>query len=124
MRYNTNYAKLIDGVPSYAPHPVALEEDILIGGITHPAGALLCTDRPDALRALGYKQVIREEMPVLEGYYYTETWTESEQAVTQGWEAHEIPVDETPTEQDYIDALNELGVDTMGGEGDADPSAA
>ena len=45
-------------------------------------------------------------MPTREGYYYTETWAETDTAIVQGWEEHEQPEDELT---DAVTALETLG---------------
>ena len=90
---NINYAKLIDGYPAYAPNPIVLTEPIEIDGIIHPAGATLSLSgaAESHYAQLGYKSVTRTVMPTREGYYYTETWAETETEIVQGWEEHEQP---------------------------------
>ena len=48
----------------------------------------------------------RSPMPSKEGFYYTEIWEDSGEAIVQSWTEHEAQA----TTQDYIDALAELGV--------------
>lgn len=84
------YAKLIDGRPQYAPNP------ILHGGsyIGNPPGAVY--------EAEGYKPVRYTEQPEApSGYYYQETWAETEDAIVQGWELVEVPI----TEDEALDIL-------------------
>ena len=86
---NTNYAKLAGGYPEYLRLPIQLAEPITIGEVTHPAGAHLSTNDDAAIKELGYKPVTKTEMPTREGYYYTETWAETETEIVQGWELQE-----------------------------------
>ena len=88
---NTNYAKLAGGYPEYLRLPIQLAEPITIGEVTHPAGAHLSTNDDAAIKELVYKPVTKTEMPTREGYYYTETWAETETEIVQGWEEHEQP---------------------------------
>ena len=88
---NTNYAKLVGGYLEYLRLPVELESSLIINGVTHPAGAHLSTNDDTAIKELGYKPVTRTVMPTREGYYYTETWAETETEIVQGWEEHEQP---------------------------------
>ena len=104
----TNFGKLIDGGIQYLVLPIQLQTDIIINSVIHPALSWLSTDDEAAIRELGYKPVVHTEMPVKEGYSYTETWTETETAIVQVWEEHEQPNE--ATEADYIQSLEELGV--------------
>ena len=100
---NTNYAKLIDGYPAYAPNPIVLTEPIEIDGIIHPAGATLSLSgaAESHYAQLGYKPVTRSPMPSKEGFYYTEKWTETDTAIVQEWEGHE-----QPPATDYTEVLD------------------
>ena len=103
---NTNYAKLVGGYPEYLRLPVELKSPLIINGVTHPAGAHLSTNDDAAIKELGYKPVTRTAMPTRGGYYSTETWTETDTAIVQGWEEHEQPEDELT---DAVTALETLG---------------
>ena len=105
---NRNYGKLIDTYPQYLRMPVQLTADITINGVVHPAGSWLSTDDEGAILELGYKPIVRTDMPVNEGYYCTEKWTETDTVIVQEWEEHEQPNE--ATEADYIESLEELGV--------------
>ena len=98
---STNYAKLLDGYQQYLRLPVELQSPLIINGVTHPAGAHLSTNDDAAIRQLGYKPVTRTVMPTREGYYYTETWTDTGAAIVQGWEEHE-----QPPATDYTEVLD------------------
>ncbi len=104
--FTTNYAQLIDSYPQYLRLPIYITEDITIDGVVMPANSWLSTDKPEVLMELGYKPVTRTEMPVTEGYYYTETWTDTGEEIVQGWEAHEMPEDPLI---DAVTALETLG---------------
>ena len=105
---NRNYCKLTSGYPAYAPSPIVLTEPIEIDSIIHPAGATLSLSgaAESHYAQLGYKPITRTVMPTREGYYYTETWTETDTAIVQGWEEHEQPEDELT---DAVTALETLG---------------
>lgn len=105
---NRNFGKLINTYPQYLRLPVQLTEDITINGVVHPAGSWLSTDDEGAILELGYKPIIRTDAPTKEGYYYTEKWTDTGAAIVQEWEEHE-QLNEA-TEADYIESLEELGV--------------
>lgn len=72
------YAKIIDGYPQYAPNPI-LHNDLWYG---NPPGSVY--------EAEGYKPVslINQPEPLGEGWW-VETWTETEDAIVQGWVWHE-----------------------------------
>lgn len=109
-----DYAKIVNGSPEYVRLPLRLSADMVINGVTHPSGGDLHTNDPAVLSSFGYKPVVRADMPVRDGYYYTVTWTESEGAITQGWEEHETPPDQTA---DMLAALELLGVEQEEGNG-------
>ena len=98
---NTNYAKLAGEYPEYLRLPVELKSPLIINGVTHPAGAHLSTNDDAAIKELGYKPVTKTELPIREGYYYTESWTETDTAIVQEWEEHE-----QPTATDYTEVLD------------------
>lgn len=100
---NNSFGKLIGVYPQCLILPVQLTADITINGIVHPAGSWLSTDDEDAILELGYKPIIRNEVPVKEGYYYIEKWTDTGAAIVQVWEEHERPVAENLEE--VIDIL-------------------
>ena len=62
-----NYGKFINGYPQYLRLPIQLTADITINGVVHPAGSWLSTDNESAILELGYKPIIRSEMPEKEG---------------------------------------------------------
>lgn len=79
------YAKLIDGEPVYAPNPVLVGDNY----VGNPPAELL--------RELGYKPVTFTDYPSQEpdeGYYWAETWTETCEAIVQGWVQEPIPEEE------------------------------
>ena len=86
---NTNYAKLVGEYPEYLRLPIELQSPLVINGVTHPTGAHLSTNDDMAIKDLGYKPVTRSPMPSKEGFYYTESWTETDTAIVQAWEEHE-----------------------------------
>lgn len=100
---NMNYGKLIDTYPQYLRMPIQLTADITINSVVHSAGSWLSTDDEDAILELGYKPIVRTEAPVKEGFYYTEKWVETGDAIVREWEEHEMPVYDNPN--DIIDIL-------------------
>lgn len=75
------YAKLINDTLSLAPNPI-LHNGFWYG---NPPG--------EVYEAEGYKVVQYTEQPTDpgEGYQWQETWTETEDAIVQGWELVEEP---------------------------------
>lgn len=82
---NENYGKLVGEYPEYLRLPVELQAPLIINGVTHPAGAHLSTNDDAAIKELGYKPVTRSPMPSKEGFYYTEVWEDSGEAIVQSW---------------------------------------
>lgn len=93
------YAKLNGGYPVFAPNP------ILHNGMIryNPPGS--------AYEAEGYKQVQYTNQPEPLGTgWFIETWTETEEAIVQGWTWHEA------TDEDEISDTEALAMLT-GGDG-------
>lgn len=93
------YAKLINNFPQYAPNP------ILHNGMIryNPPGSVY--------EAEGYKQVQYAGQPEPPGVgRWVETWTETEDAIVQGWVWHEA------TDEDEISDTEALALLT-GGDG-------
>ena len=89
------FAKLIDNELHEPRFPLRGDHDVF-------------TTDEEILREYGYKPVVYDETPELaENEYVTPIYTESETQIIVTWEVH---IDDTATEQDYINALNELGV--------------
>lgn len=76
------YAKFINNRHAYAPNPI-LHNDLWYG---NPPG--------EVYEAEGYKPVRYTEPPTEpgEGYQWSETWSETEDAILQGWELVEVPI--------------------------------
>lgn len=74
------YAKLINGYPSYAPNPI-LHDGNYIG---NPPGSVYVAE--------GYLPVVYTDPPGEPdaGYQWVEKWTETENAIVQGWKLVEI----------------------------------
>ena len=94
------YAKLINNSPVYAPNPILID-DAYIG---NPTGAVY--------EAKGYKPVVYSDPPgdAPAGYQWTETWSEEDGNIQQGWVLVEI------TELDGEQAMEFL----FGGESDVE----
>lgn len=74
------YAKLINNRPAYAPNPIHI-------------GNRWRINPPDSVyEAEGYKPVHYTDPPTEPdaGYQWVEKWTETENAIVQGWELVEI----------------------------------
>lgn len=76
------YAKLINGYPSYAPNPI-LHNGLWYG---NPPSEIY--------EAEGYKPVRFTEPPTepREGYQWSETWSETDTEIVQGWVLVEVPI--------------------------------
>ena len=74
------YAKLIDNFPVYAPNPILID-GVYIG---NPPGSVY--------EAEGYKPVVYSDPPgeAPAGYQWTETWSEEQGNIQQGWVLEEI----------------------------------
>ena len=91
------YGKLINGLIRFMRFPIGENEDIF-------------TNDETIIRQCGYKSIIFEEQPALaENEYVTPIYTETETEIVVTWEVH---VSDDATEEDYINALSDLGVDT------------
>lgn len=76
------YAKLVNGYPTYAPNPI-LHNGLWYG---NPPGSVY--------EAEGYKPV-RFTDPHTEpgeGYQWSETWSETDTEIVQGWVLVEVPI--------------------------------
>ncbi len=94
------YAKLIDGAISHAPNP------ILHNGMIryNPPGSVY--------EAEGYKPVTYTNQPEPPGVgWWVETWTETEDAIVQGWTWHEA------ADEDEISDTEALALLTGGDSG-------
>lgn len=97
-----NYAKLINNRPQYAPNPI-LHDGSWIG---NPPG--------EVYEAEGYKVVQYTEQPEApSGYYYAETWTDTEDAIVQGWELVEAPITEDEALTRYANELTGGSAETL-----------
>lgn len=86
------YAKLINGFPAYAPNPI-LHDGLWYG---NPPGEIY--------EAEGYKPVRYTDPPTEpgEGYQWSETWSETDTEIVQGW----VLVEQDSGEIDDSEALN------------------
>ena len=76
------YAKLINNYPVYAPNPI-LHNGLWYG---NPPGSVY--------EAEGYKPVVYTDPPTEpgEGYQWSETWSETDTEIVQGWVLVEVPI--------------------------------
>lgn len=94
------YAKLIDNFPVFAPNPILVGDN----WIGNPPGSVYEAD--------GYKPVVYSDPPgeAPAGYQWTETWSEEQGNIQQGWVLEKI------TELDGEQAMEFL----FGGESDVE----
>ena len=95
-----NYAKLINGFPTYAPNPIK-HNDLWYG---NPPAETYAVE--------GYKPVQYTEQPEPQGIgWLEETWTETDEVIVQGWSWHEA------TDEDEISDSEALNILAGGGSG-------
>lgn len=88
------YAKLINNFPAYAPNPI-LHNGLRYGN--PPA---------DVYLAEGYKPVTYTDQPEPQGVgRWIETWTETEDAIVQGWVWHEAADEDEISDTEALDML-------------------
>lgn len=89
------YAKLIDNSPVYAPNPILLD-GFWIG---NPPGSVYESE--------GYKPVVYSDPPgeAPAGYQWTETWSEEDGNIQQGWVLVENPISEDEALVRYANEL-------------------
>ena len=89
------YAKLVNNYSQYAPNPI-LHAGLWYG---NPPGSVY--------EAEGYKPVRFTKPPTEpgEGYQWSETWSETETEIVQGWELVEVPITD---EEALVRYANEL----------------
>lgn len=89
------YAKLINSYPVFAPNPI-LHAGLWYG---NPPG--------EVYTAEGYKPVRYADPPTepTEGYQWSETWSETDTEIVQGWVLVEVPITE---EEALVRYANEL----------------
>lgn len=88
------YAKLIDGYPQYAHNPI-LHNGLWYGNPPN-----------EILRAKGYKPVQLTNQPEPPGVgWWVETWTETEDAIVQGWVWHEAADEDEISDTEALELL-------------------
>lgn len=97
MKYE--YAKLINDRQSYAPNPI------------HHNGRIRYNPPGSVYEAKGYKPVRYTDQPPPQGVgWWNETWTETDEAIVQGWVWHEATDEDEISPEEALDML-------MGGAG-------
>lgn len=93
------YAKMLDGNIFYAPNPILHN------------GSYMGNPPQEVYKAEGYKPVTYTDQPAPPGSgWFVETWSETDDAIVQGWEWHET------TDEDEISPEEAMEI-LMGGEG-------
>lgn len=88
------YAKLIDGNLSYAPNPI-LNNGFRIG---NPPQEIYLDE--------GYKPVSLTDQPEPRGVgWWVETWSETEEAIVQGWTWHEAADEDEISPEEALQIL-------------------
>lgn len=88
------YAKLINNYPQYAPNPI-LHNGLWYG---NPPGEIY--------EAEGYKPVVYSDPPEPLGVgWWVETWTETEDAIVQGWTWHEATDEDEISDTEALELL-------------------
>lgn len=98
MKININYGQLKDNTLVFAPN-ILYDGDVQIINAT-----------AEKYAEHGYLPIERTKQPEAEGFYFTPIYSEQNGRIVEGWEQHEIPVTDEATEADYINALEDLGV--------------
>lgn len=96
------YAKLINNTLFLAPNPIHIGTRWRV----NPPGSVY--------EAEGYKVVQYTKQPEApSGYFYAETWTETEDAIVQGWELVEEPITEEAALVRYANELTGGSAETL-----------
>ena len=97
------YAKLINQYPQYAPNPIL-------------AGAQRIGNPPKTVYlAHGYKPVVYTDLPgeVPTGYQRTETWSEGDGNIVQGWVLVKVPISDDEALVRYANELTGADDETL-----------
>ncbi len=88
------YAKLVADYPQYAPNPIFYD------------GLWYGNPPSEVYEAEGYKPVTYTDQPEPQGVgRYVETWTETAEAVVQGWVLHEATDEDEISPEEALDML-------------------
>ena len=103
MKYNFKYAKLDGDKLVYAPNKLIIGSEQVFNA------------SEETYRANGYLPIVNTEQPEsTETHYFTPYYAEENGSIVQQWEQHETPTTNEATESDYINALEDLGVNFNG----------
>ena len=101
MKRNYKYGTLKDNQLVYAPNKLIIGSEQVFNA------------SEETYRANGYLPIVNTEQPEsTETHYFTPYYAEENSKIVQQWEQHEIPNE--ATESDYINALEDLGVNFNG----------
>ena len=101
MRYNFKYGKLENNQLCYAPNILVVGNEQIINA---PA---------ETYKVQGYLPIVKTDIPEAdENCYYTPIYTESDGKIIQQWK--KVEYEPEATETDYINALEDLGVNFNG----------
>ena len=99
MRHNYKYGKIENGALVYAPNKLVIGTEQIFNA---PA---------EIYKEQGYLPIVNTEPPEEEeGFYYSPYYVEADSSIVQQWEKVEVPEIDEATESDYINALEDLGV--------------
>ena len=98
MKKNFKYGNFDGNTLIYAPNKLIIDTEQVFN-----APAEIYIER-------GYLPIVNTECPNEEGFYFSPFYIEQDGKIVQQWEKHEIPQTDEATEGDYINALEELGV--------------
>ena len=99
MKRNYKYGKLENGALVYAPNKLVIGTEQIFNA---PA---------EIYKKQGYLPIVNTEPPEdEEGFYYSPFYAEVDGSIVKQWEKVEIPETNEATENDYISALEDLGV--------------
>ncbi len=97
MKKNYNYARLDRGNFEYAPN------------IIHIGDRQIINASAEEYALLGWLPIVKTDMPESgDGYYFVPNYTETDGKILQSWE--KVEYEPEATESDYINALEDLGV--------------
>ena len=88
------YAKLINGSVAYAPNPITVN------------GSRIGNPPISVYEAEGYKPVSITDQPAPSGSgWWVKTWTETENAIVQGWTWHEAADEDEISDTEALELL-------------------
>ena len=76
------YGKIVNEEIEYAPKVLIIDDKRIINPME------------EHFVLAGYKKIVKTEMPVKEGYYYTRKFVDNGDVIIQEWEQHEIEQNE------------------------------